>query len=511
MTSSGPHRGEPAPFTDTSGKLAELTNWVYVGSGVSGTVWRADQPRLNRTIAVKRFHAQVTGRRHVGAFEDEVKALGALYHRPGVIDLIDALTDDEGHPVLLMRFYGRGSFDQMLAKLGPQDAREITEVGRRLATELAAAHAMQIVHRDVKPANILISDDDEPVLSDFGIAAVGGRLSDTRYWASTPLHAAPEILEQGGVSPAADVWSLASTMVTLMTGAAPFEPEPGDGDGVEELLLRIRTGNMRPLPEHRVPAELRDVLRRALDPDPANRTTSAADFAARLQDVQLSQRWSRSTPAPRPQPPDSVFGLSQTNLTPLTPQRSTCGAPQPHAEKGTGWEHTSLNPLAPERPPDAASQTDEGDRKRRWVVAAALATTAVLVFAVVALIASRPGATHTATTRTTSPRTSPIPSTSPQSGTAGAAATPTGVKVHQEGTTVIVTWSGQQPASAIATVVSDGTTTQVATGQRYEATRVPVGAPRCYSVGWVDGLQGRPRYSDPVCINGGAPVAETSS
>ena len=150
-------------------------------------------------------------------FLREARLTGRLTGHPHVVTALDAGTTRGGNPYLVTDLYEGGSLQDRLAASGPLPAAEVAAVGAKIAGALADAHALGIIHRDVKPNNILVSRFGEPALADFGVAVVPDTLSAvTMVNAFTPHHAAPEILNGAGASPLTDVYSLGSTLYHLL-------------------------------------------------------------------------------------------------------------------------------------------------------------------------------------------------------------------------------------------------------------------------------------------------------
>jgi serine/threonine-protein kinase len=233
-----------------------------IASGGMATVWRARDTRLDRFVALKRPHPGATSDDSVRRRMDrEARAASSLNH-PNVVTVYDYGQDDDG-PFLVMELADGPTLDQVAPELGEAEA---IEIGARLAEALAAIHAVGIVHRDVKPANVIVSERG-PLLTDFGIAlnpGVTSMITDPGKIVVTPSYAAPEVLTGAAPTPAADVYALAVIVAELSNGHPLF------------------SGFERP----DAPPELRDarlarILGPALSPDPAERP-SAAGLAAAL-------------------------------------------------------------------------------------------------------------------------------------------------------------------------------------------------------------------------------------
>jgi len=258
-----------------------------VGRGGYGQVFRARQPAFGRTVAIKLlFGGQddaVTRRR----FRRECRALGAVSSHPHIVAVHDAGETPDGEPYLVMDFVPGGSLADLLARSGPLPPPEVTAIGVKLAGALHTAHLAGVLHRDVKPENVLLSDYGEPQLADFGIAqsATPGTATVTATAAAmTPSHTPPERFAGGPASVVTDVYAVASTLFTVLAGRSPFQ-----GSAEESIYAVISRAMADPAPDLRplgVPDALARVVERALSKDPAERPQSALELGEQLQGVQ---------------------------------------------------------------------------------------------------------------------------------------------------------------------------------------------------------------------------------
>jgi tRNA A-37 threonylcarbamoyl transferase component Bud32 len=252
-----------------------------VGRGGFSVVYRACQEALDRQVAVKLLTVDYIDAKVRKRFEREVRATTQLSGHPNVVSVVDAGVTRARQPYIVMDFCEYGSLQHRLDGAGPFPVPEVVHVGVKICAALTAAHQLGIIHRDIKPQNILVTRFGEPALADFGIASLQSsvaRSSGTQ--ALTPYHAAPEMLEgqQGG--PAADIYSLGSTLYHLLAGHPAYHT---DSDGIAALLLRIINEPPPPLKRRDVPPPLRDAIARAMAKRPAERFADAAEFAAALR------------------------------------------------------------------------------------------------------------------------------------------------------------------------------------------------------------------------------------
>ncbi len=256
-----------------------------LGRGGYSEVYRAYQEQFDRWVAVKVLTFALTEDRARRRFLRECQVAGRLSTHPNIVTVYDAGLTPDGRPYISMELYERGSVADALRADGPQAVADALRVAIAVAGALETAHRAGVVHRDVKPANVLLAGYGPAALTDFGLSVVTERQEvSTGVDALTPYHAPPEVLERTTVTPVADVWSLASTTYAMLAGRAPHQRE--EADSLASLLLRILQADIPPLARPDVPPLLGAVLRHALTRDPKARTPSALAFAEGLQDVQ---------------------------------------------------------------------------------------------------------------------------------------------------------------------------------------------------------------------------------
>jgi serine/threonine protein kinase len=243
-----------------------------IGTGAMGVVWRAWDERLNRTVAVKKLLLP-PGLPDDEAAEAVARCLregriAARLHHPNAISVYDVV-DEDGVPCLIMEYLPSKSLAMVLGELGALDAREVARIGAESAAALVVAHAAGIVHRDVKPGNILLGDDGSVKITDFGISRATDDVTVTKTGmiAGTPAYLAPEVAIGRDPTPASDVFSLGSTLYAAVEGEPPF----GLSENTLGLLHRVAAGKINP-PLSSGP--LTDVLLWMLAADPEQRPTT---------------------------------------------------------------------------------------------------------------------------------------------------------------------------------------------------------------------------------------------
>lgn len=292
------------------GRIGEFEILEPIGSGGMGIVLKGYDHELNRFIAVKVLHphcATSAGARR--RFAREAQAAAAVVHQHVVA--IHAVGANHHPPYLVMPFIPGESLQQRLNRLGPLDVIDVLRIGQQVAEGLAAAHAQGLVHRDIKPGNILLERNvDRVLLTDFGLAraADDASLTQSGVIAGTPQYMSPEQARGENVDHRTDLFSLGTVMYTLLAGHSPFRAETAMG-----VLRRVCEDTARPLREHNpaVPAWLEGFIAKLHAKQPADRFSSATQVAELLQRCLAHLQQPTRVPLP-----DQVTKLAKTRRTP---------------------------------------------------------------------------------------------------------------------------------------------------------------------------------------------------
>ncbi|HZA30730.1 MAG TPA: protein kinase [Propionibacteriaceae bacterium] len=347
-----------------------------VGSGGMGEVWEAWDERLERRVALKQLRrqsglsasdAELANRRAM-----REARIAARLHHPHAVPVFDVIEHD-GQACLTMQFIPSITLSAVLAEGGPLQPDEAAKVGAQIASALAAAHSVNIVHRDVKPGNVLIAEDGTALISDFGISRALGdaTLTTSGMVHGTPAFLAPEVARGEASSFASDVFSLGSTLYAALEGTPPF----GKDENSIALLHRVAAGQFQP-PQRS--GALTPVILQMLSADPGARPpmhavahTLTELAAARSGTARPDLRRPSPLPAPTAEIPE-VAGAA-TRSQSVAPA-STTAAPRDQPPTTAG-DNDELS-----RPPTGSGDGQPPPRPQRWwrIAAAAVALVALL-------------------------------------------------------------------------------------------------------------------------------------
>lgn len=266
----------------------EISGYSYlrlIGSGGFADVFLYQEFRPRRQVAIKVLLPQWSEGASREAFAAEADLMATVSSHPSIVTIFDSDVTEDGRLFLTMEYCSRPNLSTRYKKerLG---VAETLRIGIQIAGAVETAHRSGIVHRDIKPANILVTDYGHPALTDFGISATIEQSEAGADGMSVPW-SPPENLTatpRSGVT--SDVWSLAATMYTLLSGRSPFEV-PGGVNSQRALIERIMSDPLPPLDRSDVPASFEQVLAGAMAKDPHQRYPSMLDLGRALQKVQM--------------------------------------------------------------------------------------------------------------------------------------------------------------------------------------------------------------------------------
>ncbi|MFS8105060.1 serine/threonine protein kinase [Lentzea alba] len=398
-----------------------------LGAGAMGVVWRARDELLHRDVAVKQMllndvqpheaHEAVQRAMREGR-------IAARLQHPNAIAVYDVVVD-AGKPCLVMEYMPSKNLSAILDERGPMPPVEAARIGSLAASALAAAHEAGIVHRDIKPGNVLIGRDGNVKITDFGISRALGDVAVTKtgMLAGTPAYLAPELARGADPAPPSDVFSLGATLYAMTEGEPPFGKSTNDLG----LLYKVARGETRPPMRS---GALTPLLTRLLANEPSQRPT-AAQAAAELKAIAEGN----PVPATAVIPP-----------RPMTPPRGTAVMPA----SGPGTQ--TARPMPPQGPrtrPPAPIEEPEPPRKSNRGLAVVASILAVLLIAGVAYaIVQSQKKDNSAAGPSNSSSSTPTPT---QQQTAGQGTAPTTTSEKPKPTTTTKPPSSAPPATKFTT------------------------------------------------------------
>src|SRR5882724_1531185 len=313
MFPSTPPKRILSPQSQPGAPLPEVPGYevlAILGRGGHGIVYRVHHFKLKRMAALKMLlTGEYASSAELARFMREAEAIAALQH-PNIVQIYD-IGEVEGRPYFTMEFVGGGSLAQKLGGV-PQPAQYCASVAESLAHAIHTAHLAGIIHRDVKPSNVLLALDGTPKISDFGLARYLEGQADVTLGPAkvgTPSYMAPEqvVGKPGTVGPSADIYALGATLYELLTGRPPFRGETAT-ETERQLLTRepVRPSQLNA----KVPRDLETICLKCLQKEPARRHESAlalADDLRRFEEgrpiqarpvgwTERSWRWGRRNP-----------------------------------------------------------------------------------------------------------------------------------------------------------------------------------------------------------------------
>jgi serine/threonine protein kinase len=277
--------------------MASIGRYVDVqllGQGGMGAVYRGRDPELDRPVAIKvMLHATAD---YVARFRREAQSIARLAHA-NIVQVYDFGVDGEGNPYFVMELIDGTPLDALVRARGPLPAIEVARLGKQAAAGLAAAHRAGIVHRDVKPSNLIVDANGHLKLVDFGIARIadaGAQLTNAAALMGTPSYMAPEQASGKKVDGRADVYALGMTLFELLAGAPAFVAD----DPIALVVMNMQD----PLPDLRprapeAPEELVQLIEQMTVKDPAVRVQSCDAVVAALEHLEAQLRSGMATGA----------------------------------------------------------------------------------------------------------------------------------------------------------------------------------------------------------------------
>jgi eukaryotic-like serine/threonine-protein kinase len=299
-----------------------------IGEGGMARVYRGRDLRLNRQVAIKVLHNHYSSDTNfVSRFHHEAQAAANLHH-PNIVDVYDVGQDRDIH-YIVMEYLPGSDLKSRLLQHGPLALEEWITIGAAVAEGLEAAHRLGMIHRDIKPQNIILGNDGQVKITDFGIAksALSTAMTETGVTFGTADYLSPEQARGQTATPRSDIYSLGVTLYEALTGKLPFT-------GDSSIAVAMQHVNDAPPPPHLInpliPVQIEALVLKALRKNPDERPASARDFARQLLSMRnLSEQETIVRPVPqRPQPARPGNGVPRVPATSNTMARPTMPAPR---------------------------------------------------------------------------------------------------------------------------------------------------------------------------------------
>ena len=284
-TGNRPAAGWGASRLGPDGRIGRYAILEPLGQGAMGSIYLGNDPVIGRQVAIKVISvrndlSEEQARQYRERFLREAQAAGGLIH-PNIVSVHDIGQDTAlGCPYIVMEYVKGWDLGKLIEARAPVPGRTAARIALQLASALAFPPHRGIVHRDVKPANILIGERGQVKIADFGVARLpGSDLTRTDQFVGSPAYMSPEQLKGGAVDGRADLFALGVILYQLLTGRLPF-----DGESVSEVLYRVAT---QPAPppsalHSAVSPEFDAILERALRKDPADRYQNGEEMMQAL-------------------------------------------------------------------------------------------------------------------------------------------------------------------------------------------------------------------------------------
>jgi serine/threonine protein kinase len=254
-----------------------------IGRGASSNVFKGFDAELNRWVAIKVLLTDDPDDPARRRFKREGEITANLGKHPHIVQVLGTGIAASGHPYVVMEFFDQGSIGDRLRSAGTFTVDETLDIGEKIADAVAAAHKAGVLHRDIKPQNILLSEYG-PALADFGIARAATNLEWSQSLDQlTPMHSPPEVLMGGTSTSQSDIYSLGSTLYTMLAGRPPFAGTSGEAP--LKYQVRVLQDPVPSIPRADLPSALTDTLHQALAKSPGDRQSSAAELRDALRSI----------------------------------------------------------------------------------------------------------------------------------------------------------------------------------------------------------------------------------
>jgi class 3 adenylate cyclase/tRNA A-37 threonylcarbamoyl transferase component Bud32 len=302
-TKSSPSAGGAAstPIDDGVQRIGRYEVMGELGRGAMGAVYRAKDPQIGRTVAIKMILMSNQSDEEIDQFKQrfyrEAQTAGQMSH-PGIVTIYDVNEDEYGQPYLVMEFIEGTTLDKVLAPATPgkppvkRPVRETLDIAVQVADALDYAHRRNVIHRDIKPANILVTTEGKAKIADFGIAKqVGTQMTHTGLLVGTPAFMSPEQITGGRVDNRSDIFAFGIVLYWMFSGTKPFA-----GQAITEVAYKVVHSMPTPLKQinAELPDELDAIVSRCLAKKPEDRYQVARDLMIELDALRAKMPLSAS-------------------------------------------------------------------------------------------------------------------------------------------------------------------------------------------------------------------------
>ncbi len=387
---------------------------IEIGRGGFGVVYKATETELGRSVAVKVLSNEVDEQAR-NRFDRERRAMGALSGHPHIVNVFHTGVSASGSPYIVMEYLSGGTMTDQLRRNGAVPWADTLVIGVQLASALETAHRAGVLHRDVKPSNVLLDAHDTAKLGDFGIARLhGGPETKSAMITASIAHAPPEVISGQRPDARSDVYSLASTMFQLLTGTPAFSR--ATDESLVPMFARIASEPIPNLRASGTPDAVADVMEKAMAKLPDQRFATAIEFGRALNRCQqrlgmtptplmvegepslpqpnraaATTTIQRPTAAPAPTPPRQPAPTPAPTSAPTPQSPPSFPAPEPHPRQ-VGPAPTPVH--ASLTPPQPATNTN-------LLIGGGIAAAIILLAGVLAFNGLRDNSTDSANSSTT--------------------------------------------------------------------------------------------------------------